>query len=752
MQPSKQRVGLRRNPYREHREEQERKKRRQDEEAARVLADYEEQGTQPRRDADQGSTWVRGGVIQHRPDGRPAATAAEPSAEALYRMEGEPAHMDRLSFMSGAGPGPGPQPAPAVPSARPPAREPATRRPRRATSALFSDDSDESDDSGDDDALPERRRAPAAPASGGGARHRAPSAPVGSTVSSAASSFERSQPHRTAFICFMDTGSADKAQSHMNGALFNGHTLRVNLSKPVAVTGDPIYDPNLPQLFGARLLRADRSEEARALARQGARNACNASAHEAGGPVGRCGVAPSPEVLWEVPVRIPECPDTRQRIHRTVSAVLERGYPFEAFMAHFFARNPDYAFLQDFHSPEHAYYRWRLFHLSRADSLEELDSWPEFPFLLNRSGPVWIPPSRADLLALVREEAARARARQAAASSPAIAATGDPVSGLLAPGAAAATAASPTGAPSSAAVSASAEAVTPGAADDAPPRPAGWSSSAATATATAATTTVVALASPDAGPGALARPAAGGPVGPPGPRPADDRELADAGAQLARELPEDLVSELHALICRADSSTAFVAMSTAWVLSLLTHGQRMLRWSKEHSIDRVPDALARLLVAHITAGFHGLPGVDVARAAAAGVPVTAAITEDGLPVLLSRPAAGEDSIAETPTDTRLALLHVMSDMASIVVATGEAAPLLFWRLHTALEARAVRAVAAFARVRRIYAATGSLRRAAAWDSAVRAVVDHWRANGVFHLRVIDECDRSLGPPVVPGTT
>ncbi len=48
------------------------------------------------------------------------------------------------------------------------------------------------------------------------------------------------------------------------------------------------------------------------------------------------------------------------------------------------AENPDFRFLFDLASPEHAYYRWRLFSLASGDSMR---SWRVEPFSMVEGGP-----------------------------------------------------------------------------------------------------------------------------------------------------------------------------------------------------------------------------------------------------------------------------------------------------------------------------------------------------------------------------
>jgi len=53
------------------------------------------------------------------------------------------------------------------------------------------------------------------------------------------------------------------------------------------------------------------------------------------------------------------------------------------------SKNPEFAFLYDLSSPEHAYYRWRLYSLLNGDSLR---SWRAAPFVMITGSAAWVPP------------------------------------------------------------------------------------------------------------------------------------------------------------------------------------------------------------------------------------------------------------------------------------------------------------------------------------------------------------------------
>ncbi|KAG0040813.1 hypothetical protein BGZ82_008871 [Podila clonocystis] len=76
-------------------------------------------------------------------------------------------------------------------------------------------------------------------------------------------------------------------------------------------------------------------------------------------------------------------------IHRVIEKVLLVGHEFEQALITKEAHNPSFSFLTDFKSPEHIYYRWKLFSLSQGDTTTR---WRTEPFKMVDGGPVWVPP------------------------------------------------------------------------------------------------------------------------------------------------------------------------------------------------------------------------------------------------------------------------------------------------------------------------------------------------------------------------
>ncbi|KAF8987800.1 U2 snRNP-associated SURP domain-containing protein [Haplosporangium bisporale] len=91
----------------------------------------------------------------------------------------------------------------------------------------------------------------------------------------------------------------------------------------------------------------------------------------------------------DVTVRKPTDPQLLVYIHRVIEKVLLVGHEFEQALIAKEAHNPSFSFLTDFKSPEHIYYRWKLFSLSQGDTTTR---WRTEPFKMVDGGPVWVPP------------------------------------------------------------------------------------------------------------------------------------------------------------------------------------------------------------------------------------------------------------------------------------------------------------------------------------------------------------------------
>ncbi|KAF9926155.1 U2 snRNP-associated SURP domain-containing protein [Linnemannia zychae] len=76
-------------------------------------------------------------------------------------------------------------------------------------------------------------------------------------------------------------------------------------------------------------------------------------------------------------------------IHRVIEKVLVNGPEFEDVLIEKQLQNPTFAFLTNIKTPEHIYYRWKLFSMKQGDTATR---WRTEPFKMVEGGPVWVPP------------------------------------------------------------------------------------------------------------------------------------------------------------------------------------------------------------------------------------------------------------------------------------------------------------------------------------------------------------------------
>ncbi|XP_056644296.1 U2 snRNP-associated SURP motif-containing protein-like [Diorhabda sublineata] len=90
-----------------------------------------------------------------------------------------------------------------------------------------------------------------------------------------------------------------------------------------------------------------------------------------------------------VKVTIPFNKKILMLIHRMIEFVVTEGPMFEAFIMNREINNPDYKFLFDYQSPNHVYYRWKLFSILNGDSQK---NWSMKKFRMFEGGSIWCPP------------------------------------------------------------------------------------------------------------------------------------------------------------------------------------------------------------------------------------------------------------------------------------------------------------------------------------------------------------------------
>ncbi|CEG73715.1 hypothetical protein RMATCC62417_09044 [Rhizopus microsporus] len=175
---------------------------------------------------------------------------------------------------------------------------------------------------------------------------------------------EKDKGRNNGFVCFMKRSDAAEAIKNLNGIELEGFKLRVGWGKAVALPAEPVFV----------------LEKATTTTKTGL--PFNAQIDP-----GQPGVNSRPRAV--VRVTKPTNINTLRLIHRTIERVLVYGPMFEEIIMQKEQNNPQFKFLFDNISPEHIYYRWKLYSMLQGDTKSR---WNDEPFQMFEGGAWWIPP------------------------------------------------------------------------------------------------------------------------------------------------------------------------------------------------------------------------------------------------------------------------------------------------------------------------------------------------------------------------
>ncbi|KAI7898394.1 uncharacterized protein BX663DRAFT_525141 [Cokeromyces recurvatus] len=175
---------------------------------------------------------------------------------------------------------------------------------------------------------------------------------------------EKDKGNNCGFVSFMKREDAAEAIKQMDGKDVEGFVLRVGWGKAVPLPAHPFFvlDKKAPNGKSGLPFNAQVTPGA-----PGVNSRPRAEIH----------------VIKPVDIKL------MRIIHRTIERVLKYGPLFEAMIIDREIGNPTFKFLFDNTSPEHIYYRWKLYSLSQGDTKSR---WLDEPFQMFEGGPWWIPP------------------------------------------------------------------------------------------------------------------------------------------------------------------------------------------------------------------------------------------------------------------------------------------------------------------------------------------------------------------------
>ncbi|DBA82509.1 TPA: hypothetical protein ACH3X2_000737 [Trebouxia sp. C0005] len=187
---------------------------------------------------------------------------------------------------------------------------------------------------------------------------------------------QRRRGRNCGFVAYMNREEAQRAKDDLNGIMLHDNELRIGWGKAIPIPSAPMFVLNPPG--GVAPARGATIAPPGALA-------------AALGPWGVPGSHdPNVPTVPDIEVGFPSDERIRYIIDTMAVYVMQDGCPFEQAVMLKEQNNPEFRFLFDLKTPEHVYYRWRLYALANEDSLR---SWRVEPFLMVEETARWIPPA-----------------------------------------------------------------------------------------------------------------------------------------------------------------------------------------------------------------------------------------------------------------------------------------------------------------------------------------------------------------------
>ena len=200
---------------------------------------------------------------------------------------------------------------------------------------------------------------------------------------------EKNRGKHCGFVAYMARKDGERALAFLAGRNIDGFEMRLGWGKPVPIPLQPIYIP--PALLTLTTPPPP----------SGLPFNCQPESRDKdkwGLAVNNIKVPSDPRAKRQydrmisratVKVVIPGDRTVLSMINRLIEFVIREGPLFEATIMNQEINNPQFKFLFENHSPEHVYYRWRLYSLLQGDTKEK---WCTVPFRMFKGGSLWKPP------------------------------------------------------------------------------------------------------------------------------------------------------------------------------------------------------------------------------------------------------------------------------------------------------------------------------------------------------------------------
>jgi len=206
---------------------------------------------------------------------------------------------------------------------------------------------------------------------------------------------EKSRGKNCGFVAFMSRVDGERAMAALLGKNIEGHEMRMGWGKPVGLPLQPIYVPPAllkyitpPPQSG---LPFNCQAQGKDTERWGLQAISNDNPRPCDIPEDSKGKKSFDKMLKRSVVKV-VIPMDRSKlclINRMVEFVVREGPIFEATIMNRELSNPQFKFLFENQSPEHIYYRWRLFSVLQGDTK---DHWSQKEFRMFKGGSIWKPP------------------------------------------------------------------------------------------------------------------------------------------------------------------------------------------------------------------------------------------------------------------------------------------------------------------------------------------------------------------------
>ncbi|XP_020630769.1 U2 snRNP-associated SURP motif-containing protein-like [Orbicella faveolata] len=203
---------------------------------------------------------------------------------------------------------------------------------------------------------------------------------------------EKARNRNCGFVAYMRRKDGEKALNALKGKEVMSYEMKLGWGKSVPIPPHPIYIP--PEMQEDTTPPPPSGLPFNAQTDKKKDDYSNAPPPQGAGEEGKRDVDANgfdKETLANAVVKvvIPTERNLLCLVHRMVEFVVREGPMFEAMIMNKELNNPMYRFLFDNQSPEHIYYRWKLFSILQGDSPTK---WRTEKFKMFQNGSVWRPP------------------------------------------------------------------------------------------------------------------------------------------------------------------------------------------------------------------------------------------------------------------------------------------------------------------------------------------------------------------------